>query len=119
MVVSHNHDHLTSFYGIFQALHRNLRHFPMRPLSDRQKTYIDYRLHGYPPIISARLAGYPDNGGSQIRVAAHRLEHSENINNAICYGALKQWRKGRAVSVVALERLAEWKGVSERQRQAI
>jgi len=91
----------------------------MRPLSPRQKTYIEYRLQGYPPIISARLAGYPDNGGSQIRVAAHRLEHSENVNNAICYDALKRWRKGRAVAVVALEKLATWNGASERQRGRI
>ncbi|MBN4083160.1 hypothetical protein JYU08_00585 [bacterium AH-315-B06] len=88
----------------------------MRPLSDRQKTFIEYRLQGYPPVISARLAGYPDNGGSQIRVAAHRLEHSENVTNAVCYDALKRWRKGRAVSVVAMEKLAGWKGISERVR---
>ncbi len=91
----------------------------MRDLTDKQQRYAEYRISGYPPLVSARLAGYADNGGSQIRVRAHRLERHEGfqaaiqiMKDAICWEALKRVRKGRPVSLEALEMLAEWPGAS-------
>ena len=91
----------------------------MRNLTDKQQRYAEYRLSGYPPLVSTRLAGYADNGGSQIRVRAHHLERHEGIQaaiqamkDAICWEALKRVRKGRPVSQFALEMLTEWPGTS-------
>lgn len=39
----------------------------MRDLTSKQQRYAEYRLSGYPPVVSARLAGYADNGGSGSR----------------------------------------------------
>ena len=91
----------------------------MRRLTDKQERYAEYRFYGYPPLVSARLAGYLDNGKSGIRVCAYRLERHEgikvavrNMKNAACWEALKRVRRGRPVSEEALEMLAEWPGIS-------
>ncbi len=91
----------------------------MRDLTDKQQRFAEYRLSGDPPLVSARLAGYADNGGSQIRVRAHHLERHEGIKasiqamkDAICWEALNRVRKGRPVSLEALEMLSEWSGIS-------
>ena len=96
----------------------------MRSLTDKQQRYAEYRLADYPPLVSARLAGYADNGGSEIRVRAYHLERHEgiqaavrNIKDAICYEALKRVRKGRPVSQEALAMLVEWSGASPRVRK--
>ncbi len=98
----------------------------MRHLTEKQQRFAEYRLSGYPPLVSARLAGYADNGGSQIRVRAHHLERHEGIQAAIqvmkdmiCWEALKRVRKGRPVSQGALEMLAEWPGISPLVRKRI
>ena len=79
----------------------------MRSLTDKQERYAEYRLYGYPSLVSARLAGYADNGGSGIRVSAYRLERHEGVQatiqamkDATCWEALKRVRKGRPVSRV-------------------
>ena len=91
----------------------------MRDLTDKQQRYAEYRISGYPPLVSARLAGYADNGGSQIRVRAHHLERHEGIQaavqamkDAICWETRKRVRRGRPVSLDALEMLSEWPGIS-------
>ncbi len=91
----------------------------MRELTDKQQRYAEYRLSCYPPLVSARLAGYADNGGSQIRVRAHNLERHQGIRaaiqamkDAICWEALKRVRKGRPVSQEALKMLTVWPGIS-------
>ncbi len=98
----------------------------MRDLTDKQERYAEYRFYGYPPLVSARLAGYSDNGGSGIRVCAHRLERHEgikvavrNMKNAACWEALKRVRKGRPVSQEALAMLVEWPGASPRVRDRL
>ena len=96
----------------------------MRALTDKQQRYAEYRLADYPPLVSARLAGYADNGGSGIRVRAYHLERHEgvkaaiqNMKDAICWETLKRVRKGRHVSREALELLVEWPGASPRVRE--
>ncbi len=96
----------------------------MRRLTDKQGRYAGYRLYGYPPLVSARLAGYSDNGGSGIRVCAYRLERHEgikvavrNMKDAACYEALKRIRRGLPVSQGVLALLAEWPGASPRVRE--
>ncbi len=91
----------------------------MRELTDKQQRYAEYRLADYPPLVSARLAGYSDNGKSGIRVRAYHLERHKgvqsairNMKNATCWEALKRVRKGRPVSQEALAMLAEWSGIS-------
>ena len=91
----------------------------MRRLTGKQQKYVEYRFYGYPSLVSARLAGYSDNGGSGIRVCAHRLERHEGIQatiqamkDASCWEALKRIRRGRPVSQEALAMLAEWHGIS-------
>lgn len=98
----------------------------MRDLSDKQQRYAECRISGYPPLVSARLAGYADNGGSGIRVRAYHLERHEGIKaaiqvmkDAICWEALKRVRKGRSVSLGALEMLSEWPGASPRVRDRL
>ena len=91
----------------------------MRNLTDKQERYAGHRFAGYPSLVSARLAGYSDNGGSGIRVRAYHLERHEGVKaaiqamkDAICWEALKRVRKGRPVSQEALEMLSEWSGIS-------
>ena len=91
----------------------------MRDLTDKQQRFAEYRVSGYPPLVSARLAGYADNGGSQIRVRAHHLERHQGIKaaiqamkDAICWETRKRVRRGRPVSLEALEMLSEWPGIS-------
>ena len=98
----------------------------MRNLTDKQERYAGYRMYGYPPLVSARLAGYADNGGSGIRVRAYHLERHEgvkaavrNMKNAACWEALKLIRRGRPVSREALELLVEWPGASPRVRDRL
>lgn len=43
-------------------------------LTELQRRYCEYRAIGHHPTAAARLAGYHDNGGSAIRVRAHKLE---------------------------------------------
>ncbi len=96
----------------------------MRNLTTKQERYVEYRFYGYPPLISARLAGYADNGGSGIRVCAYRLERHEgikvavrNMKDAICWEALKRIRRGLPVSQEVLALLVEWPGASPRVRK--
>ena len=98
----------------------------MKALTDKQQRYAEYRLAGYPSLMSARLAGYADNGGSGIRVRAYHLERHEgvkaaiqNMKDAICWAALKRVRKGRPVSQEALEMLVVWPGASPRVRDRL
>jgi hypothetical protein len=91
----------------------------MRDLTEKQERYVGYRFYGYPPLVSARLAGYSDNGGSGIRVSAYRLERHEGVQaniqamkDAACWEALKRIRRGRPVSREVLALLAEWPGIS-------
>ena len=37
----------------------------MRDLTEKQQRFAEYRLSGYPPLVSARLAGYADTGGGE------------------------------------------------------
>jgi len=57
----------------------------MAALTDLQRKFI-YAMYQSPqqtPTEWARTAGYSDNGGSMIRVQAHKLWHDERIQAAI------------------------------------
>jgi len=98
----------------------------MRNLTDKQERYAECRFYGYPSLVSARLAGYADNGKSGIRVRAYHLERHEGVQatiqamkDAACWEALKRVRKGRPVSQEALAMLVEWPGASPRVRDRL
>ena len=57
----------------------------MRALNERQRAFVEamFDLGANATYVeAARRAGYPDDGGSSIRVQAHRLAHSDKVQAA-------------------------------------
>jgi hypothetical protein len=57
----------------------------MQALNERQRKFVWLYVHDdeLSNTDAARLAGYPDSGGSSIRVRTHELMHSERVLEAI------------------------------------
>lgn len=76
----------------------------MRALTERQQAFVDaiFTLGNDNYTEAARLAGYADNGGSSVRVAAYKMIHMEKILAAIKEEADRRLSAGAAMASNAL-----------------
>jgi hypothetical protein len=95
-----------------------------RPLTERQRRFVEFRIRGYQQTVAARLAGYRDTGSGSIKVLAHEMEHHhpgiraarEELENALCLDGVRRLQQGRSVEMSTLALVMEWKGASPKMR---
>lgn len=87
----------------------------MSALNDKQRAFVIamFALGCRDPVEAARAAGYPDNGGTGIRVQAHRLAHNENVQAAILEESKRRVRSLLPFAVNKLEEMADTPGKNQ------